>query len=378
VVAYDRTDYRPERFMTLSPRPRRTRFWVVAVAVCLVPAVLAAQKKVDKKQQEAQDREVQTLAKLVDAAAAGQPAPADFPIGWHNDFLKAQEGRTYVPFTLTIDPAKLPPQPIAMYIRVLPRGGETAAAAAAPATDSKDRKDRKDDKKKDESPYPFHDAHFIEVKPPASGQPIRVSRAFSVAGGEYDVYVAVKERAPEKESRNQPPQKTSVLKQPVSVPDYHNGELATSSVILADRADPLQSPYTQEEQPAHPYALGTLEIVPAADPKFAKTEELLIFVQIYNPNLTPEGKPDLEVEYNFHQKAADGSEKYFNRTPPQQFNTKTLPAEFDAKAGYQISAAQGIPLAIFPEGDYRLEIKITDKLSGKALKREAAFTVVAS
>jgi hypothetical protein len=105
---------------------------------------------------------------------------------------------------------------------------------------------------------------------------------------------------------------------------------------------------------------------------------LLVFIQIYNSGLTPEGKPDLEVEYNFHQKAADGTEKYFNRTPPQQFNAKTLPPQFDAKSGYQISAAQGIPLAIFPEGDYRLEIKITDKLSGKALKRETAFTVVGS
>jgi hypothetical protein len=190
--------------------------------------------------------------------------------------------------------------------------------------------------------------------------------------------VAIKERAPANEGRNQPPQKTSVLKQPVSVPDYYNGELATSSLILADRADPLQTPYSPEEQPAHPYALGALEIVPAADPRFTKTEELLVFIQIYNSGLTPEGKPDLEVEYNFHQKAVDGSEKYFNRTPPQQFNAKTLPAQFDAKAGYQISAAQGIPLAIFPEGDYRLEIKITDKLSGKALKREATFTVVGS
>jgi len=35
-----------------------------------------------------------------------------------------------------------------------------------------------------------------------------------------------------------------------------------------------------------------------------------------------------------------------------------------------------VPLASFPEGDYRLEIKITDKLAAKSLVRNVNFTVV--
>lgn len=363
--------------MNPSLSRRRALLRAVATALLCSTADVAAQKKDDKKQQEAQQRDVQALVKAVETAVTGQPPPSDFPIQFQNDFLKAQDGMTYVPFTLTIDSAKLPPQPVAMYIRAMSRGGSAAAATAPPA--EKDRK--QDDKKKDQkepSPFPFEGLHVIDVKAPPAGQPIRLSRALSVPGGEYDLYIAIKERGPadQKDSKTAP-QKTSVLKQPLTVPNYWNGEFTTSTVILADKAEQLTAQLTPEQQTERPYALGAFEITPAADGRFGKKEELLIFLQVYNSGVTPEGKPNLEVEYNFHQKTGD-AEKYFNRTPPQQLNAETLPKQFDIKAGHQIVAAQGIPLEMFPEGDYRVEVKITDKISGKSITRSAAFTVVGS
>ncbi|MGH9312757.1 MAG: hypothetical protein ACRD1S_06115 [Vicinamibacterales bacterium] len=367
--------------MNPSLSRRRALVWAVAAALMCSTAYAAAQKKDDKKQQETQQRDIQALVKAVETAAAGQPAPSDFPLQFQNDFLKAQDGMTYIPFTLTIDPAKLAPQPVAMYIRAMSRGGDAAAAPAPPPpTAEKDRK--KDDKKKDQkepSPFPFEGLHVIDLKAPAAGQPIRLSRALSVPGGEYDLYIAIKERTPAdmKDPKEAPPQKTAVLKQPLTVPNFWNGEFTTSTVILADKAEQLTAQLTPEQQTEHPYALGAFEITPAVDGRFGKKEELLIFLQVYNSGVTPEGKPNLEVEYNFHQKTGD-AEKYFNRTPPQQLNAETLPPAFDIKAGHQVVAAQGIPLAIFPEGDYRLEVKVTDKISGKSITRSAAFTVVGS
>jgi hypothetical protein len=366
--------------MTLSS-PRRRILAISAASVLVVSPVFAArQKKDDKKLQEAQQKEIQALVKQVDAMAAGQPGPSDFPIQFQNDFLKALEGRTYVPFTLTIDPAKLPPQPVAMYLRAVPRGETAAAAPAPPPPADKDRK--KDDKDKDDkdkkddkaSQYPFEDVHFVDLKAPEQGQPIRLSRALSVPGGEYDVYVAIKERTPADGKSTAPP-KTSILKQPLTVPNYWNGDLNTSTLILADKVDPVTTPVDASQQTERPYVLGNMEIVPAADQKFGKGEELQLLLLIYNTGISPEGKPDIEVEYTFHQKTAEG-EKYFNRTEPQKFNAQSLPANFDVKAGHQVVAGQGIPLKIFPEGDYRLEVKITDKIAGKTLMREAAFTVV--
>jgi hypothetical protein len=352
---------------------RRRALVVVAAALVCGTAYAGAQKKDDKKQQEAQQRDIQALVKAVEAAAAGQPAPADFPIQFQNDFLKAQDGMIYIPFTLTLDPSKLPPQPITMYIRAMSRGG---AAAPAPAPAKKDEK-KKDGK--EPSPFPFEGVHTIDVKASQEGQPIRLSRALSVPGGEYDLYIAIKERGPleAKDAKNAPPPKTSVLKQPITVPNFWSGELSTSSLILADKAEQLSKPLTPEEQTERPYALGSFEITPAADTRFGKKEELLIFLQIYNAGVNEAGKPNLEVEYNFHQKTGD-AEKYFNKTPMQSLNAETLPPAFDIKAGHQVVAAQGIPLQIFPEGDYRVEVKITDKISGKSITRSAAFTVVGS
>jgi hypothetical protein len=360
--------------MTLAPL-RRSVFWTAAAVLVLVPAFAAAQKKEEKKLEEAQQKEIQGLVKLVDAAAAGQPAPADFPIQFQNDFLKAQEGRTYVPFTLTIDQTKLPPQPVAMYVRVVSRGAAAATPPPAEKDKKKDDKDKKDDKA---SQFPFEDVHFLDLKA-TEGQPIRVSRALSVPGGDYDVYIAMKERAPSgdnKDNKNAPSQKTSVLKQPITVPNYWNNELNTSTLIIADKVEQLSAP-VENAQTERPYVLGNMEIQPAADSKFGKKEELQLLLLIYNAGVGSEGKPDIEVEYTFHQKAAEG-EKYFNKTEPQKFNAQTLPPTFDVKAGHQVVAGQGIPLTIFPEGDYRLEIKVTDKIAGKSLTREASFTVVGS
>src|SRR5438270_210230 len=71
------------------------------------------------------------------------------------------------------------------------------------------------------------------------------------------------------------------------------------------------------------------------------------------------------------------AEKFFNKTSPQDLNGKTLPAAFDMSLGHQLQTGQAVPLASFPAGDYRLEIKVTDKLATKTVTRDVNFTVTA-
>jgi hypothetical protein len=81
------------------------------------------------------------------------------------------------------------------------------------------------------------------------------------------------------------------------------------------------------------------------------------------------------VDYSFHQKLAEG-EKYFNKTAPQPLNAETLPPQFSIAAGHQLPGSLVIPLSSFPAGDYRLEIKVTDKPSGAMLTQSVNFTVL--
>jgi hypothetical protein len=269
---------------------------------------------------------------------------------------------------------------VAFYWRVVAKN----AAAAAPAPDAAgQKKDDKKDKDKKKPEYAYEDISFIPVT--AGQTPLRVSRSFTVPAGAYDVFVVAKEPAPEKAPKNAPPGKTSVLKQTVNVPDFWNGELNTSTVILAQRIDPLPAPLTPQQQADRPYALGMMEIVPVPDTKFTKKSELSTFMLIYNPKVDKDNKPDVTVEYNFCQVAAGSEpkagepckagEKFFNKTNPQSLNAATLPPQFDFAAGHQLQSGQAVPLASFPEGQYRLEIKVTDKVANKSLTRDINFTV---
>jgi hypothetical protein len=345
----------------------------LSIAVALVVSVsVVAQQKNDKKQSDEQKKEIQSVVKMVDDVSAGQPAPNELGLAWTAaDFLKAQGNKEYAPFAVTIDPSKVTGGNVALYWRVVSKN----AAPPPPPADSKDKKDDKKNDKKNEVKRPefaYEDVSFVTV----SGQaPMRLARSFTVVAGDYDLYVAVKE--PTSTAKNAPPAKASVLKQAVTVPNFWNEELTTSSVIVAQRIDPLPAPLTPQQQIERPYALGPIEIVPATDMKMPKKAELQTFMIVYNPKVDSMNKPDITVEYTFYTKAG-GAEKYFNKTTPQALNAQTLPPQFDVNAGHQLQAGQGVPLASFPEGDYRLEIKVTDKIANKSLTRDVNFTVSGS
>src|SRR5512144_3074745 len=175
---------------------RSRRLVSVVATVCALaglPALAAAQndKKVDKKQQEKQDQakrqQFLAFSKLVDGAAAGQSAPADFPLDFKVEFsLKAQENKTFVPYSVSTDPAKAPAGPLMMYVRVAPKGGAATAPPAGTPAAAPAKEEKKDDKTAQaQAPvtYPFEDLRAVDFK---TG---KVTRAFAVPAGDYDVYI---------------------------------------------------------------------------------------------------------------------------------------------------------------------------------------------
>jgi hypothetical protein len=342
----------------------------VSAAVLIFSTSLFAQnspaEQKPRKLSDGEKKEIQLVLKMVDDVAAGQPAPNDLSMTWvREDLLKAQGNKQYLPFSVMIDPSKVNGGKVSVYWRVVAKNG------AAPAEPAK-KDDKKDDKDK-KPEYAYEDINTVTLPGGQSG-PARISRSFTVAPGDYDVYVVVKEPTPDKAPKNAPAPKVSLIKQPVTVPNLWNDELNTSSVIVAERIDPLPAPLTPQQQTERPYALGTMEIVPALDTKFTKQSELSTFLLIYNAKTDSANKPDVSVEYSFYVKA-DGAEKFFNKTNPQNLNAQTLPPQFDFAAGHQLQSGQAVPLASFPEGDYRLEIKVTDKIANKTLTREVQFSV---
>lgn len=341
---------------------RRVLALCVALLVATAASIVAQNaQKDDKKRNKQEQQDMEALVKMVDGVSMGQQqAPADIPITWEsNHFVKGQDGKTYVPFTIAVDRSKA--SNVAIYVRLAAKGGGSAEAPTGTAG-------QKDEKKKDgRVEYPWENHHFVEV--PANG---KISRALAVPGGDYEVFLAMKEKGTGDKKQVA---KSGLLRKDLSVPNFNAAELNTSSVIVADAVEPVQTAVSNEQQQENPYTFGTMRIVPSVDPKFKKTGELQVVFWIYGATPDASKKPDIQIDYNFHQKTGEG-EKYFNKTAPQLLNATTLPPQFDAALGHQLPGSLVVPLASFPAGDYRLEIKVTDKPSGKTLTRDVPFSVV--
>jgi hypothetical protein len=360
----------------------RLRFaWCVLAAVAVggrLPSAQTLSRRQLERIDEALRQEGQAIVALADAAADDQ-VQADlvgFTLTWHNDFLKAQTG-TFVPFIVRI---AAPEQRVAaalLYVRVARRGREEG--------------DKRGGRRRgtigaEGTTYPFEEIYPVDLAPG-----VRLARGFSVSPGEYDVTVVVRER--ERETERGRRRMATVLRQPLSVPDFSGPGLTTSSVMLADRLKVLAQPPTPAELAEQPYVIGGREIEPAADAIFRRDEELIVVFLVYNPSVTTNKHFDLEVEYHFFRRGGNGAgtqggsrgdrpapaaqpgETYVNRTEPQRFTPLVLGPQFDPAAGQPVMAGQGVPLAGFQEGDYRLAIRVTDLVSGQSIERQVRFTV---
>jgi len=361
------------RFIRHMRGPNRlfSSCWATAAIVALAaPGAVAAPagadardqsraaRKVLERQQEREDEalrvEVEALRNLTDSAMRNRAIPADFAISWRNDFLKAQPG-TLVPFTVIIDsPARdaeaAEVAEVMMSLRVARRGQVDAGTSRTAIV------------------YPFEAMFPVTL---ASGV-TRITRGFSVGPGEYDVYVALRERSA-RSAAHPSRARAAVLKQPILVPDFWTGELAASSVLLADRIDSLPQPIDSAQLFDEPYVIGDNDIHVAAEPVFRKDRELLVVFLIYDPLVTSDGHFDVKVDYDLYR-----GERHVSRTDSQRFSRSNAGARLDLSGGRSLMAGQGILLSSFDEGEYRLGITVTDVLSRRTLSRDVTFTVVGS
>ena len=402
---------------------RRAPFITLAAAVLISAAwPVFAQRNNDNNRRQPQrppqeQQDVQALVTLVDTALmadTGIPMPSpdaqppstppapitpkalafgaadrsegEVTVKWQsNHFVKGQSGDTYVPFTLAVDKAQLS-KGAALYIRIVNAeqagafASMMAALATPPAPGSKPPQVAPS-----RPTFAWDSVHFLDI--PDGGQ---LSRAVQLKPGQYVAFVAMKEKSPAppaqkndrgRNDRNAPPAAAApagmvgLLRHEITVPDYSVPDLRTSSVILAQSVEQLTAQLPADQQESNPYVFGPMRITPSPDGKFAKSGELSVIFWIYGAKDSASGKPDVVVDFSFHQRLADG-EKYFNKTAPQPLNAETLPPQFSIAAGHQLPGSLVIPLTSFPAGDYRLEIKVTDKPSGSQLTQSVNFTVL--
>ena len=328
------------------------------------------------------DADTVALVQMVDASLVAEPTvhaadrtQGDIAIKWESvHFIKGQNG-AYIPFTVSLDPSSIRSSNVALYVRAVEKSQLPLAAAAltpppaAPAAGNKPKP----------APvlrnYAWDKIHFLPK--PADG---RITRAVALPAGDYELFVAVKERSPSSPTVTTTPPTTApsrngLLRHAVTAPDFAKAELQTSSVILATGVQAVSGQLSPSEQEADPYVFGPMRILPSRDGRFAKDTELQVLFWVYGATSLSGGKPDVNIDFDFYLRQPDGSDKYFNKTKPQELNANTLPSEFSVAAGHQLPGSLIVGLMPFPAGDYRLEIKVTDKPSGKVVTQNVAFSV---
>ena len=341
---------------------------LAATGIASSAAVRASQQKpaVDAKAPPQTDLlDLQSLSQMVDGIIGGtQQPPTDIAVSWlSNHFIKSAGDSVYIPFTISVNRSQLQSSSAAFYIRVVNKAPAATSSSTSsitlPAPGGKPT-------------YPWDNGNIVEI--PTDG---KVSRAIALPPGTYDAYVGIKEKSASPPAAGAPPAKMGMVKQELTVPSFSDADLSTSSILLARSLETLPAPLAPEKQQENPYVFGPLKVTPAIEGAFLNSSDLQVLFWIYGASHTG-GKPDVQVEFSFHQRLAEGGEKYFNKTAPQDMNEKTLPPEFNLTSGHQLLSSLAIPLKSFPPGNYRLEVKVTDKPSGKNLTRSANFTVSAS
>ena len=140
------------------------------------------------------------------------------------DVLKAQGNKEYVPFTVQIDP--LEGQRRNRRVLLARRVEDRGRAAAGSRRRQEGRQEGQGQGQGQKSDYAYEDISFVPVT--AGQTSMKISRSFTVAAGNYDVFLVAKEPTPEKAPKNAPPPKISAIKQTVNVPDFWNDELNTA------------------------------------------------------------------------------------------------------------------------------------------------------
>ncbi len=152
--------------------------------------------------------------------------------------------------------------------------------------------------------------------------------------------------------------RTGVVHHGFQVPKYAEGQLSTSSLMVAERIEPLQGRLA-----AGPFVLGNLKVRPNVNGIFAQGDPIGLYLQIYNPSIDQTTlRPAVEVEYVLLR---EGREVLRLPEDGQNGLTRFLTQ--------QITLARVIPSDSLPPGAYTVKIRIRDQVSGQTIEPTATF-----
>lgn len=177
-----------------------------------------------------------------------------------------------------------------------------------------------------------------------------------LAPGEYTLDVIV---------RDKQSGKTAAKREQFIVPEP-DSEFAATPVVLSRYVEPAQLPKLGSDEPVDVFAHGRTQIRPSSAKQFQATDNLIMFLSVYNPANSPDtGKPMVRVTVRLLK---DGQ-------PATKFFDFVL-TDIQPQPVPHLTFAEYIKLAGLTPGSYTATFEIKDMVTRKAVKQEAPFTII--
>ena len=151
-----------------------------------------------------------------------------------------------------------------------------------------------------------------------------------------------------------------IIQERLAVPRFDAGQLAHSTLILADTIEnvPVRNIGTGQ------FVIGDLKVRPVVTREFHRNQTLGIYMQVYNLALNEaHHKPDAVIHYTIVR----GKETIINRTEA----AATL-----ANAGSQLTLAKRFSLDRVEPGEYLLVVSVADNKLNQTVQASASFSVL--
>src|SRR5205809_1738375 len=184
----------------------------------------------------------------------------------------------------------------------------------------------------------------------AKGRKSAYQKAVALAPGRYRVDIIVRDIASGA---------TGVRHVGFEVPKYDTSKLSTSTLVLAAKLEGLG------DQPAvGMFTIGNVKVIPNVSGTYHKGTPVGIYLQIYNAGIDQTTlRPSVDVEYALMK---DGKEIF--KAPED--------SRGNSDAGQRLTLARLLDSRSLNPGDYSIEVRVRDRVSGQSLVQTAKFTVL--
>jgi GWxTD domain-containing protein len=184
----------------------------------------------------------------------------------------------------------------------------------------------------------------------AKGRKSAYQKAVALAPGRYRVDIIVRDIASGA---------TGVRHQGFEVPKYDPAKLSTSTLVLAVKLEGLG------DQPAvGMFTIGSAKVIPNVSGTFHRGSPVGVYMQIYNAGIDQTTlRPAVDVEYALMK---DGKE----------LGKQLEDWRGNSESGQRLTLSKLIDSQRLTPGDYNVEVRVRDHVSGQSLVQSAKFTIL--